>query len=838
VQRRLSEAARYQITVIVAPAGFGKTVSLRHFVGSRRSGALYEVPPETTALLGFVRGLCDSLSEIAPGLRSSLATAIGAAEHAITPVNELAAWVAAHMPSKPSLLAIDNLDECASVPQVAEFLAQLVELTKDRVCWLFASRGTLINLPFATWLAYSECDLPITSDDLRFTLDECRQIAAKCNVAVTEHELQRILAFTEGWPVAVCLALRYSVGNDRNDLTAQTREAVYAYLDQRVWQSLDLDTQSFLFQAAFLPNFNLSIISLAGFSASDRILYQINSQIGLVTKSEGSYKLYRLFRDFVREHLANQGHTKLAEARRAAGHILELTNSPIEALERYVDADAFERIDEMLTKLNFSLIERGHVDLVERALRMSNTASSPAALGLRAAIEESRGRLNSAELLYARALQQSPDGSHLKVSIAWRYSLLLYQQGRSDAIPLLKKLYSRPGLDDCDRADVGGSLAMLLALAGDHTRARITIDEALWISNAADDQLRARILGRASTVAFFAGDADRVERFATEAALIARDSGLYSLAARITTSLSSLHTSAGRIDLAASYARQVAENAEKAGDSQLRARGLRELLALEAEIGDEAAIVAIKAELSKISYDGPIGLIGLLVSRGMQLIWREDFEDAIELLSSQNTILSPHQNRIRISLLAVAAAGGSKSSLLPSVLEAYASATSDDWGDQPMFDRERALSLQYMALALLVAREPSKAREYSRRAAFLSAGPSPFAAALDAISVRSVCALRSALEALEARCQGGVAKVILSTTKGLLETEQALTDRLTPAEIAVLQAMGDGLSNKAIAALNGRTINTIRSQVSSVLQKLKCDSRGEAVATARRHGLL
>ncbi len=823
--------------MIVAPAGFGKTVSLRHFLRCRRSGVLYEVPPETTTLLGFVRGLCASLSTIAPGLRASLASAIDSVEHSTTPVTDLAAWVGAHIPSKPVLLAIDNLDECTSIPEVSDFLGRLVELTHERVRWIFASRGTLENLPLATWLAYTECDLPITSDDLRFTLDDSRQIAMRCNVEISESELQRVLAFTDGWPVAVCLALRYSRGSDSHELTSQTREVVYAYLEQRVWQSLDQDTQRFLCQAAFLPHFTLATISLAGFSAREKIMRQINSQMGLVTKSEGVYKLYRLFSDFVREHLSSQGPTNLIEARRAAGHILELMNSPIEALERYVDAAACESIDKLLATLNFILIEKGYIDLAERALRVTNASSSPTALALRAAIEESRGRVNSAELLYARALQEALEESHLTVSISWRYSLLLYQQGRSDAIPLLQALYDRSDLDDCDRAHVAGSLAMLLALAGDHRRARLIIDEAIGIANATDDQLRARTLGRASTVAFFAGDADRVERFATEAALIASDIGLYSLAARIITSLSSLHTSSGRIDIAAFYARQVVEHAEKAGDSQLRARGLRELLALEAEIGDDAALTDIKAELSKISYDGPTGLIGLLVSRGMQSIWRGEFEEAIELLSSQVASLSPHQHRIRISLLAVAASAAGRTSLLESTLEAYASATLDDWVDQPMFDRERVLSLHYIALALLVAEDWEKAQDYTRRAALLLAGPSPFGAALDAILVRSIGGLRSALETLAHRYQGGIARVILSTTKGLFEISPASTDLLTPAEKAVLQAMSEGLSNKAIAALNGRTINTIRSQVSSVLQKLECRSRGEAVAIARRHGL-
>jgi ATP/maltotriose-dependent transcriptional regulator MalT len=753
-------------------------------------------------------------------------------------VNDFVAWVAANLPAKQFLFAIDNLDECVGVPEIAAFLARLVELTRSRVRWVFASRGIPHTLPLATWLAYNESDLPIGPDELQVTHDEATQLATACNVSVDEAGLQRILDLTDGWPVAVCLALRFSPASAPSKLTGQTQEWLYAYLEQRVWHVLDADTQNFLFRAAFLPHFNLSTISLAGFAASDKIMYQISSQIGLVTKSGGNYELYRVFRDFICAHLANQGRERLIEAREAAGAVLELLDSPIEALERYVDASAFDSVDRILTRHNFGLIEKGHIDLVERALRVPNTASSPAALALRAAIDESRGRLNSAEALYSRALQHLIDGSHLRVAISWRYSLLLYQQGRSDAMPLLQELYNRQDLEDSDRAHVAGSLAMLLALAGDHQHASVVIDEAIGIANATDDQLRARTLGRASTVAFFAGDAERVESFATEAALIARDNGLHSLAARITTSLSSLHTSSGRIDIAASYARQVVEHAKKGGDSQLRARGLRELLALEAELGNEAAIVAIKVELCEDSYDGPVGFIGQLVARGMQLIWRSQFDAAIELLSAHATNLSPHQHRVRISLWAVAAAAAGRASSLSSALQEYSSAASDDWDDQPMFDRERALSLNYIALALLVSRNHRRAREFMDQAASLCGGSSQFGAVLEAVFVRSIAATRSALETLDRRNQGGVAKIILSTTEGLFQPEPVLTHSLTPSEIAVLRAVGDGLSNKAIAALKGRTVNTVRSQVSSILQKLKCETRGEAVAVARRQGLL
>jgi DNA-binding NarL/FixJ family response regulator len=61
---------------------------------------------------------------------------------------------------------------------------------------------------------------------------------------------------------------------------------------------------------------------------------------------------------------------------------------------------------------------------------------------------------------------------------------------------------------------------------------------------------------------------------------------------------------------------------------------------------------------------------------------------------------------------------------------------------------------------------------------------------------------------------------------------------LTAVELEVLRAMAQGSSNQAIADEQRRTINTVRTHVSSILRKLGCESRGEAVAAARRQRLI
>ncbi len=64
--------------------------------------------------------------------------------------------------------------------------------------------------------------------------------------------------------------------------------------------------------------------------------------------------------------------------------------------------------------------------------------------------------------------------------------------------------------------------------------------------------------------------------------------------------------------------------------------------------------------------------------------------------------------------------------------------------------------------------------------------------------------------------------------------EPPLDDLLTPREIEVLTAMGQGASNKLIARQLGISLHTVKFYVEAVFRKLEAHSRAEAVAKGLR----
>ena len=65
-----------------------------------------------------------------------------------------------------------------------------------------------------------------------------------------------------------------------------------------------------------------------------------------------------------------------------------------------------------------------------------------------------------------------------------------------------------------------------------------------------------------------------------------------------------------------------------------------------------------------------------------------------------------------------------------------------------------------------------------------------------------------------------------------------LTETLTPQELSLLQRLAEGQSYQAAGDGLGISVNTVRSYVRNVYEKLHVHSKSEAVSKALRHGLI
>jgi ATP/maltotriose-dependent transcriptional regulator MalT len=842
---RLATAAQYRIATIIAPAGFGKSVAVRQFLTSVASSVVYDVPPDASSLLPFVRGFADALESVVPALRLSLATALDGARNSEAPGRDLAAWVATHIRSLDTLIVVDDLHNGEDDPEISRFISSVVDRTRDGPRWLFSSRSPL-QLPVASWLAYGESDLVVDAVDLRFTIDEAKQSARATRVAVRDDELEQILGLIDGWPAALTFALRTSTrASDLRAVSAGTREMVYRYLAEQVWHSLDDRIRGFLRTAAFLPRLETRLAVAAGFDDAASIIESLRERVAFISVLDaGVYKLHDLFRDFVQRQVGLEGDEALRAAQVTAGQLLEKMGMYGEALERFIDARAAREVERVLAAYNFALLDKGCFDIVERAVRSlpgAMVSANPNVLALRAALEDAHGRVDQAERWYAAVLDRVTDDVAFRVAVATRYALLLYQQGRGDAVPVLEALRDRDDLDTPERASVLGMLSLIYASRGRHDDAETTIAEAIDLAEFTDDSTRARTYGRAATAAFYASNDAKVEYFTREATRLAIDAGQFGMAARSFSTLTALHAFAGRIPVAAWYAAQVAANAEKAGDPQMRVDGLRTLIQLEAERGNAERVTEVDQDLSRLAYRGPIGLTGYVFAKTLHHVWNGQFREAQVILSGvADRDLAPFQNRLRYALLAVVLAKLGSRTEAVNALSRYDAAVAQDTGARPLLERLRGFADRYTILANVLLHRNALAQKALRGSRSTAADLKSFDGVLGAMLNRVPEQLEIALREMRLAGVAGIARFVEVLSDGLCTApdEPPETEHLTPVELQVLRAMSQGLGNQAIADDQQRTVNTVRTHVSSILRKLACASRGEAVAAARRQGLI
>jgi ATP/maltotriose-dependent transcriptional regulator MalT len=845
VLERLATAAQYRIATIIAPAGFGKSVAVRQFLETVSSSVVYDVPPDASTLLPFVRGFADALEGVVPALRRSLATALDGARDSELPGRDLAAWVATHIRSLDTLIVVDDLHNGEGDPEISRFISSVVDRTRDGPRWLFSSRSPL-QLPVASWLAYGESDLVVDAVDLRFNIDEAKQSARATRVAVRDDELEQILGLIDGWPAALTFALRTSTrASDLRAVSAGTREMVYRYLAEQVWHSLDDRIRGFLRTAAFLPRLETRLAVAAGFDDAASIIESLRERVAFISVLDaGVYKLHDLFRDFVQRQVGLEGDEALRLAQVTAGQLLEKMGMYGEALERFIDARAAREVERVLAAYNFALLDVGCFDIVERAVRSlpgAMVSANPKVLALRAALEDAHGRVDQAERWYAAVLERVTEDVAFRVAVALRYALLLHQQGRTDALQVLENLRDRDDLDTPERASVLGMLALIYSSRGRHDEAQSAITEAIDLAEFTDDTIRARTFARAATTAFYTSDDAKVEYYTRESTRLAIDTGLFGLAARSFSALTALHAFAGRLPVAAWYAAQVAANAEKAGDLQMQVHGLRTLMQLEAERGNTDRVAEVDCELAKLNYRGHVALISYVFAKALHHAWGNQLGEAqVALTTVADREFAPFQNRLRYSLLAaILAKQGSRAEAIDA-LTRYDAAVAADTDPRPLFARLRGFSERYAILANIVLARNALAQKMMRGTRTAAPDLKAFDSLLGALVNRVPEQFDAALREMRLAGIAGVARLAEIIADGLFDRADSSqeVEALTPAERAVLRGMSQGLGNQAIADDQQRTINTVRTHVSSILRKLGSTTRGEAVATARRQGLV
>jgi ATP/maltotriose-dependent transcriptional regulator MalT len=835
----LTESALTSVELVIAPPGYGKTTVLRDYAAGD-PGAIYIGLPEGADLEAFVHAV---IAAAAPaGLRSIGALFANPAERNVE--ERTVDWLVSRLRAFDGTLIVDDLHRAAGDERVCRVIAAAIAATHGRMRWIVSSREAP-RFPMGSWIARGWMGLPITSEDLRFTLEEAGALAADLGLTVSPADLAAIVDDTLGWPIGVRLALGL-VARKRNTAHTrmQTRDALYALLNDEVWQSLGAAEQRLVAAAALVPAPAISTLLAAGFSEARATMASVFERVPFVQPiDDDAFSIHDLFREFVLSRTPRDAETGEGAARMGAALVGE--GNAADGLRLLVTAGHTDDVRQALAEHAFDLLETGNRAIVNAALAHlaeRGRNDDGVALAIRGALAFSDGSGSNSANLFARALKRNLPPA-MRSEVSRRLALSHYNRGKTEeAITVLRSIETddRISLDDQLENEALALIFSITLGSCVSTKAATAIADLERRLPEVSPNAQVRVLQRLGNSAFYIGDFEKAERLAHDAALLATELGMDTYAA---LAYGTLYGIAGLLDAdnarARLFLRSQAEAAERAANTSLHVyavRGLYTIAAMNAEFTEAEELEATLSSLVDSRSYRETFLFRL--ANALQYVAAGNVAKAGATLRSMplSTLSSAQRARRDAFLIILHILSGERGPATSALERALLTDASIDH----LSRLEIAYAHAYRGIAYWALDRPAQARKSFD---FDVAGlPQRDRVLIDAFKAFS--ALPHPLpntDAISRICQT-IARAGFGAYAELLRriVELDANDvELSTAEIETLRVF-DRCGGRAadVAKALGKSRYTVQNQIQSAIKKLGCHGRAEALAYARQRGWL
>jgi ATP/maltotriose-dependent transcriptional regulator MalT len=701
--------------------------------------------------------------------------------------------------------------------------------------WIFVTRRT-DRLPIARWIGSGDAGAPVTHDDLALSVPEIVAAAKELGVRTNDAAMQFVQTVSGGWPIAVrfgLVALDRWAG-DPLRAGAMANALLRDYVLSEILPMLAPRQRELLFEVAMMGTIDEALLAANGSGDAALDFKQLRAApIPWIAAGDGLALQPAFQRTVLGEIPQLERRSRALQAASALRSRGDLRQA-FDLVRQY----APERIRTELRAHGLALLEAGQWDAVETAIRglsQRERRDDPIILCLRAEIEAQAGTSDRARALFERAALLAK-GRNVAATVLRRRAIYLINQGSVDALDAI-----RPVLNigtKAERVEALAVCATAFALAGRAGEARLhgkrAIDEATEMD---DEALMTRCLQRMSYIEYQAGDIAQAERYALDTARLAHKVGAWSHFVCAHTILFASAIGA-RDDHAAAlwHAQQISFGAKHTQDRRHKLYALGAQYVLEVERGNRDRAIAIESQMPLYSSgSGPE--FDVCLARCIRRSWDGEFEQALGQLDRLGEcVADPSARRLWNAARAMFAAFAGRDRVAFTHLRACGKAPSS-LARESGIRNERADC--YAAIAQIFLGHPESAM---RR---LPCDPSTSQLRALTAFVRELASLGSsldrnsasiALDRLHTVSQGGFALAATAALAARTRDERAAS--LTAAELRVLADMARGRTAKSIAFDRGRSPHTIRNQIKAIIKKLDASGSIEAVARARRNGLI
>lgn len=876
---RLSEkilaASAARLVLVRAPAGFGKTTAMTQSMARMDAGGietawltLDDADNDVSRFIWYLNAAVSRLIQ-EPGKQdlTSADPAISSSDAAL----EIVARLAEH--EGAFAVFLDDFERIQE-PAVLGLIREIIEHLPRRGQFVIGSR-TLPDLALGRLRARGQL-LEIDSTELRFSVEETSDfLISRRQLALTQEDLLKIHSRTEGWVTALWLASLALEGHNSPDSFIErfsgANQTIADYLAYDVLELQPEPVRQFLLRTSILRHLNVPLCqALLPDSDASAILQHLaatNTFLTPLENDENTYRYHSLFAEFLKSRLQEEYPEESPRLHRATSQWFESQHRPVPAIDHALEGHDYPRALALLQQYASSLLSQGRMRLLSRWFSAFPAEQLRKDENLQMiwiwALCFTRGPTEAMDMLEETGLESSTNPAIRPHVLAIRPLMLGVMDRQEEAIEIGEK-----GLPELPTCQPFAAMAMINSMAsaysvmGLYDKARKLLD---GVRDAQSDHASAFNAMYSETVE---GIIDMQEGRQRQAA------ARFRLAVGATRQTASFNQASGNAWAGVLHASAVYES----NQLELAARLLHVYGPLARDVGLPDHMLLADIMLARIAF-----------SKG-------DIDQAFRLLTELE-----HLGHVRQLPRVVATTRLERSRLLLFQGRAEAARQElDRAGDADLWQRVSTLrlpanDLKYQALARvrweILAGNPEEALTSLERMIDEAHAEHRFRRELKlklltAIALHRCTRVREALEVMkqvilvaanegyqrliidEGPAAGMLVMLCLQTMKeatqeqgdpiitGHLHTlvdafgpeikeqvtageaEDTLLDPLTRKEIRVLQLLSEGYSNSAMAEKLFVSDSTVRTHLRNINSKLNASSRTQAVAIARRLGIV
>lgn len=379
---RLDGALDTQLTLVQAPAGYGKTSILAQWFESLRARSipaawlsLDEHDGDPFQFLNYLIGACQQAG-FASGIE--LIDSPHSFSGSAPAVTSAAIATALNRCIGPHVIILDDLHRAES-PAVGAALNHLLSSRPCNVHFVISTRQYPRPLPTADLQAHDEL-LMIRQSEIEFSPAEIEIfLAGTLSAPPPENWSRELYARTEGWPIALQAVRRWlvdgaSIAETLAQISGRTSD-LEDYFVEQVFDALSPQEQRFLLDTSILERVNGDLADVLCRSAGSwQLLERLERRdlfVHCLDRERSWYRYHRLFSEFLKERLRRVAGSSIAELHRVASRWFHTHGYNTEAVQHAMSSGDNELLAGILENLGgwrYALM--GHVGVLERTLRM------------------------------------------------------------------------------------------------------------------------------------------------------------------------------------------------------------------------------------------------------------------------------------------------------------------------------------------------------------------------------------------------------------------------------------------------------------------------------------